>query len=74
MTMKYRNHDEVMAELFRDDPQTAVEVLDAIVADGDQGELTIIRRQMANIPEISQTVCKEAKSGAASSSVVAEGE
>ncbi len=44
--MKDRSHDDAMAELFRDDPETAAATLDAILADGDQGELLVALRQM----------------------------
>jgi probable addiction module antidote protein len=47
MSMKDRSHDEAMAELFRDDPAAAAATLDAILADGDQGELLVTLRQMA---------------------------
>lgn len=43
-TMKGRSHDD--ADLFRDDPQMAAAALDAILADGDQGELLVTLRQM----------------------------
>lgn len=33
--------------MFRDDPATAAATLDAILADGDQGELLVTLRQMA---------------------------
>lgn len=44
--MKDRSHDESMADLFRDDPDLAAATLDAILADGDQGELLVTLRQM----------------------------
>jgi probable addiction module antidote protein len=44
--MRYKNHDDAMAQLFRDDPATAAATLDAILADGDQGELLVTLRQM----------------------------
>jgi probable addiction module antidote protein len=44
--MKDRAHDEAMSELFRDDPDYAVELLNAILEDGEQGELLIALRQM----------------------------
>lgn len=47
MTMKDRSHDEAMVALFRDDPATAAATLDAILVDGDQGELLVTLRQMA---------------------------
>jgi probable addiction module antidote protein len=45
--MKDRTHDETMAEQFRDDPAYAVELLNSILEDGEQGELLIVLRQMA---------------------------
>jgi probable addiction module antidote protein len=47
MEMKDRSHDDAMVELFRDDPVMAAATLDAILADGDQGELLVTLRQMA---------------------------
>jgi probable addiction module antidote protein len=44
--MKDKAHDEAMAELFREDPAYAVELLNSILEDGDQGELLIALRQM----------------------------
>jgi probable addiction module antidote protein len=44
--MKDRSHDDAMVELFRDDPAAAA-TLNAILADGDQGELLVTLRQMA---------------------------
>ncbi len=32
--MKDRNHDDAMAEIFQNDPETAAATLDAILADG----------------------------------------
>ncbi len=45
--MKDRHHDDAMAELFKDDPKLAAATLDAILAEGDQGELLVTLRQMA---------------------------
>ncbi|QHS09653.1 DNA-binding protein [Sinimarinibacterium sp. NLF-5-8] len=45
--MKDRTHDEAMAEVFLKDPAYAVELLNSILEDGDQGELLIALRQMA---------------------------
>ena len=47
--MKDRSHDDAMAELFRDDPALAAATLNAILADGDQGELLVILRQMGKV-------------------------
>ena len=44
--MKDRPHDEAMVEVFRADPSYAVELLNAILEDGDQGELLSALRQM----------------------------
>ncbi|MFC2590406.1 MAG: DNA-binding protein [Ottowia sp.] len=45
--MKDRAHDDAMAEIFRKDPAYAVELLNSILEDGDQGELLIALCQMA---------------------------
>jgi len=44
--MKSRAHDDAMAELYRDDPEFALEVINSILEDGDQAELLIVLRQM----------------------------
>lgn len=45
--MKSRAHDEAMADLYRKDPEFALQVINNILEDGDQGELLIVLRQMA---------------------------
>lgn len=45
--MKDRAHDVVMAEVFRNDPGYAIDLLNNILEDGEQGELLIALRQMA---------------------------
>ncbi len=45
--MRDRPFDEVMAEIFREDPGHAVELLNAILEDGDQAELMVALRQMS---------------------------
>ncbi|CDW96498.1 MULTISPECIES: DNA-binding protein [unclassified Thiomonas] len=47
--MKSRAHDDAMAELYRQDPEFARQVINSILEDenGDQGELLIVLRQMA---------------------------
>jgi len=45
--MKDLSHDDAMATLFKEDPALAAATLDAILADGDQGELLVTLRQMA---------------------------
>lgn len=45
--MKSRSHDDAMAELYRNDPALALEVINGILTDGDQAELLVVLRQMA---------------------------
>lgn len=45
--MKDKLHDDAMAEVYRKDPAYALELLNAILSDGDQGEFLIALRQMA---------------------------
>lgn len=56
--MKDRSHDEAMADLYREDPALAVELLNSILEDGDQGELMIALRQMAKafggVPKVAE--------------------
>lgn len=44
--MRDRAHDEAMAEMFREDPAYAVQLLNSILEEGDQSELLITLRQM----------------------------
>jgi probable addiction module antidote protein len=44
--MRDRNHDESMSELLKEDPAYALELLNSILEDGEQGELLIVLRQM----------------------------
>lgn len=44
--MRDRNHDDAMAEQFQKDPAYALELLNNILEDGEQGELLIALRQM----------------------------
>lgn len=46
--MRDRAHDDAMAEVFRNDPAYAIDLLNSILEDGEQGELLIALRQMAN--------------------------
>lgn len=45
--MRSRPHDEAMAALYSSDPALALEVINGVLADGDQAELLIVLRQMA---------------------------
>ena len=55
--MKDRAHDEAMAELFREDPAFAANYVDEVLNDGDQADLLIALRQLAQafggVPAIS---------------------
>jgi probable addiction module antidote protein len=58
--MRDRTHDEAMAELFKQDPAYAVEMLNSILEDGEQGELLIALRQMTKAFGGVQTVAEKA--------------
>ena len=58
--MRSRPHDDAMAELFRDDPALALEVINGILADGDQAELMTVLRQLAQAVGGVQTVAEQA--------------
>ena len=58
--MKDRPHDEAMAELYRDDPAYAVQLLNIILEDGDQSELLVALRQMAKAFGGLQAVAEQA--------------
>jgi probable addiction module antidote protein len=45
--MKDKLHDDAMAEAYRQDPAYALQLLNAILEDGDQSEFLIALRQMA---------------------------
>lgn len=44
--MKDRPHDDAVVELFREDPELAIQMLNDILEDGDQGELLTTLRQL----------------------------
>lgn len=58
--MRDRTRDEAMAELFRQDPAYAMELLNSILEDGEQGELLIALRQMAKAFGGVQTLAEKA--------------
>ena len=47
LNLKDRPHDEAMAELFRDDPEFAAHFLDEILREGNQADLLVALRQLA---------------------------
>lgn len=58
--MKDRTHDEAMAEMYREDPAYAVQLLNSILEDGDQSELLIALRQMTKVFGGVQAVAEQA--------------
>ena len=44
----WRSHDEVIAEVLRDDPEFAAVYLNEVIKDGDQAELLGLLRKVAN--------------------------
>jgi probable addiction module antidote protein len=59
--MRDKTHDEAMTELFKQDPAYAVEMLNSILEDGEQGELLIALRQMTKAFGGVQTVAEKAE-------------
>ena len=59
--MKSRPHDEAMAELYRSDPAFALEIINAILEDGDQAELLTVLRHMAQAFGGVQAVAEQAR-------------
>ena len=59
--MRDRPHDDAMAERFREDPAYAVELLNDILKDGDQGEVLIALRVMAKAFGGVQSVAEKAQ-------------
>ena len=58
--MKDRTHDEAMAELFKENPAYALELLNVILEDGEQRELLVALRQMTKAFGGVQTVAEKA--------------
>jgi probable addiction module antidote protein len=58
--MRDRSRDESMAEVFQEDPAYALELLNNILQDGEQGELLIALRQMTKAFGGVQTVAEKA--------------
>lgn len=58
--VKSKPNDVAMAELYRDDPALALDVINGILEDGDQAELLIVLRQMAQAFGGVQAVAEQA--------------
>lgn len=58
MTQPYLSHAEATAEMFRRDPAFAADYLDSLLADGDQSDLMLALRHMADafggVPKIAE--------------------
>ena len=58
-TLPYISHDDATIASFRDDPQFAEEYLNAVLEDGEQQELLLALRRMAEafggVPKLAQT-------------------
>ena len=56
--MRDRPHDDAMADLYRDDPKLAAQMLSDILEEGDQSELLVALRQMTKsfggIPKVAE--------------------
>jgi probable addiction module antidote protein len=59
--MKDKTHDDAMAEVYRKDPAYAMQLLNAILEDGDQSEFLIALRQMAKAFGGVQAVAEQAQ-------------
>lgn len=59
--MRSKHHDDAMAELYRQDPALALETINSILEDGDQSELLIVLRQLAQAFGGVQTVAAKAQ-------------
>lgn len=58
--MRSRTHDEAMAELYHSDPALALDVINGILEAGDQAELLIVLRQLAQAFGGVQAVAEQA--------------
>ncbi len=58
--LKVKPHDDAMAEAYRKDPAYALQLLNAILDDGDQSEFLIALRQMAKAFGGVQAVAEQA--------------
>jgi len=58
--MKSKAHDDARAEVFQENPGYALELLNSILEDGEQGELLIALRQMTKAFGGVQSVAEQA--------------
>lgn len=58
--MRSKSHDEAMADLYRDDPALALDVINSILKDDDQAELLTVLRQLTQAFGGPQAVAEQA--------------
>lgn len=58
--MKSKMNDDAMAEMYREDPEFALQLINDILENGDQAELLIVLRQMAKAFGGMQEVAEQA--------------
>lgn len=59
--MRSESHDVAMAELYRSDPALALDMINSVLQDGDQGELLIVLRQLTQAFGGVQAVAEQAQ-------------
>lgn len=59
--IRSKPHDEAMVEVYRSYPALALETINSILADGDQGELLVVLRQMTQAFGGMQAVAEQAR-------------
>ena len=59
--MRNTSYDEAMAERYRNDPALALEVINGILAEGDQAEPMVLLRQLAQNVGGVQVVAEQAR-------------
>ncbi|NYT38847.1 addiction module antidote protein [Allopusillimonas soli] len=58
--MRSRTHDNAMAEMYRNDPALALDVINGILEDGEQAELLTVLRQLTQAFGGVQAVAEQA--------------
>jgi probable addiction module antidote protein len=46
--MRDRSHEEAMVEMYRDKPEMAIEMINALLEDGEPQEMLVVLRRLAN--------------------------
>jgi len=61
--VKHRTHDQAMAALFQQEPAFALDLLNSVLADGDQAELQVVLRQLVKAVGGVQVIADKAHLG-----------